>query len=223
MRALYVFLQAVLGLAVIVGLWMAAAALWQEPSKLPPLAATFNRALELATSEDYRAHASASAYVLLWGLLPAIAVGIALGVVAGTSGVLRWLFGPLFITLGAAPLIALMPVLVLWLGLGPNVTTIAVFVITVFPVANVVMASLATRQASMPLAIVRGLRWGVVVGATALAISEMLTARLGAATFIMNAGSQFQTIEVFAGIMLLFVPVIAVAAILQATEEQLAA
>jgi len=69
---------------------------------------------------------------------------------------------------------------------------------------------------------VRGLRWGVVLGATALMICEMLTARSGAGTFIMNAGSQFQTVDVAAGIMLVFVPVIAVAAILQAIEEQLA-
>jgi ABC-type nitrate/sulfonate/bicarbonate transport system permease component len=223
MRALYVFLQAILGIAVIAGLWMAAAALWQEPSKLPPLQTTFDRALQLATSEDYRQHVNASAHILLWGLLPAVAVGILLGVLAGISGVLRWLFGSLFITLGAAPLVALMSMLVLWLGLGPNVTAIAVAVITVFPVANAVMMSLATRQGSVLLAVVRGLRWGVVFGATALAISEMLTARLGAATFIMNAGSQFQTIDVVAGIALVFVPVIAVAVILQAIEEQLAA
>jgi ABC-type nitrate/sulfonate/bicarbonate transport system permease component len=223
MRALYVFLQAILGLAVIAGLWMAAAALWQDPSKLPPLEATFNRVLELAASEDYRQHLEASAYVLLGGLLPAVTVGILLGLLAGLSGVLRWLLGSLFITLGAAPLVALMSMLLLWFGLGPRLTIIAVAVITVLPVANVVMMSLASRQGSILLAIVRGLRWGVVFGATALAICEMLTARLGAATFIMNAGSQFQTADVVAGIVLLFVPVIAVAVILQAIEEQLAA
>jgi ABC-type nitrate/sulfonate/bicarbonate transport system permease component len=223
MRALYVFLQAILGIAIIAGLWMAAATLWQDPGKLPPLQTTFDRALQLATSEDYRQHVNASAHVLLWGLLPGVAVGILLGVLAGISGVLRWLFGSLFITLGAAPLVALMSMLVLWLGLGPNVTAIAVAVITVFPVANAVMMSLATRQGSVPLAVVRGLRWGVVLGATALAICEMLIARLGATKFIMNAGSQFETLNVAAGIALVFVPVIAVAVILQAIEEQLAA
>jgi ABC-type nitrate/sulfonate/bicarbonate transport system permease component len=223
MRALYVFLQAILGIAIIAGLWMAAAALWQDPGKLPSLQATFDRALQLATSEDYRQHANASAHVLLWGLLPAVAVGILLGILAGISGVLRWLFGSLFITLGAAPLVVLLSMLVLWLGLGPNVTATAVAVITVFPVANAVMMSLATRQTSISLAVVRGLRWGVVIGTTALAICEMMTARLGAATFIMNAGSQFQTADVVAGVALVFVPVIAVAVILQAIEEQLAA
>jgi ABC-type nitrate/sulfonate/bicarbonate transport system permease component len=54
-------------------------------------------------------------------------------------------------------------------------------------------------------------------------ICEMLAARAGAGTFIMNAGAQFDTVGVAAGIMLVFVPVIAVAAILQGIEEQLAA
>jgi ABC-type nitrate/sulfonate/bicarbonate transport system permease component len=223
MRAFNVFLQAILGLALIAGIWMAAATLWQDPGKLPPLPATFNRALELAASEDYRQHVNASAYVLLWGLLPAVVGGILLGLLAGISGVLRWLLGSLFITLGTAPLVALLSMLLLWLGLGPNVTAIAVAVIVVFPVANVVMVSLASRQAFTALAFVRGLRWGVVLGATALAICEMLIARLGVAKFIMVAGSQFETLNVAAGTVLLFVPVIAVAAILQAIEAQLAA
>jgi ABC-type nitrate/sulfonate/bicarbonate transport system permease component len=223
MRALNVFLQAILGLAVIAGIWVAAAALWQDPGKLPPLQATLDRALELATSDDYREHVNASAHVLLWGLLPAVIGGILLGLLTGVSAVLRWLFGSLLITLGTAPLVALLSMLLLWLGLGPNVTAIAVAVIVVFPVANVVMMSLASRQASTALAFVRGLRRGVVLGATALVICEMLIARFGVAKFIMVAGSQFETLNVAAGTVLLFVPVIAVAAILQAIEEQLAA
>jgi ABC-type nitrate/sulfonate/bicarbonate transport system permease component len=223
MRAFNVVLQAILGLTVIALAWWATAGFLQDPNKLPLPATALNRAIQLATSDDYRQHVDASTLILLGGVLPAIAGGILLGVLAGISGVLRWLIGPLFVTLGTAPLIALMSMLLLWVGLGPNLTLIAVGFITLFPVANVVMVSLASRQGSVLLAAVRGLRWGVVLGATALVICEMLTARLGAATFIMNAGSQFQTTDVMAGIVLVFVPVIAVAAILQAIEEQLAA
>lgn len=222
MRALFVILQAILGLAVIALAWWAAAALLQDPNRLPLLDTTLDRALQLATSGDYRQHIDASAAVLLWGALPAVVGGILLGVLAGLSPVFRWLLGPLFITLAAAPLIALVSMLLLWFGLGPNLTTIAVAIMTLFPVANAVMMSLATRQASAALATVRGLRWGAALSATALVICEMLTARAGVATYVMNAGSQFQTTDVAAGIVLVFMPVIAVAAILQAIEEQLA-
>jgi ABC-type nitrate/sulfonate/bicarbonate transport system permease component len=222
MRALFVILQAMLGLAIIALAWMAAAALVHDPNKLPSLEAVLNRTLQLATSDDYRQHVNASTSVLLFGLVPAIVGGVLLGWLAGISTVARWLLGPIVITLGAAPLIALMPMLLQWIGLGPNLTTIAVALITVFAVANAVMMSLGTRLGSLSLAIVRGLRWGVVLGALALVICEMLTARFGVATYIMNAGAQFETTNVGAGIVLLFVPVITLATILQAIEEQLA-
>ena len=51
----------------------------------------------------------------------------------------------------------------------------------------------------------------------------MLAARTGAGTFIMTASAQFNIVGVAAGIMLVFLPVIAIAAILQGIEEQLAA
>jgi len=112
--------------------------------------------------------------------------------------------------------------LLLWVGLGPNLTLIAAGIITLFPVANLVMMSMASRQGSVLLAALRGLRWGVVLGATALVVCEMLTSRIGAGAFIMQAGSQFQSTDVMAGVVLVFVPVIAVAALLQAIEEQMA-
>jgi ABC-type nitrate/sulfonate/bicarbonate transport system permease component len=223
MRVLYVALQAIIGLAIIAVAWIAASVIIQDTNRLPALGTVVNRAIELATSDGYRQHIDASTSVLLRGLLPAIGGGILFGIIAGLFGPFRWLLGPLFVALAAVPLIALMPLLLLWFGLGPNLTATAVAIITVFPVANAVMISLASRQNQVALAIVRGLRWGVVVGASALVICEMLAARAGAGTFIMNAGAQFDTVGVAAGIMLVFVPVIAVAAILQGVEEQLAA
>jgi NitT/TauT family transport system permease protein len=223
MRVLYVGLQAVIGLAIIAVAWIAASVIIQDTNRLPALGTVVNRAIELATSDSYREHINASTSLLLRGLLPAIVGGILFGTIAGLFAPFRWLLGPLIIVLAAVPLIALMSLLLLWFGLGPTLTATAVAIITMFPVANAVMMSLASRQNQIALAIVRGLRWGVVFGVSALVICEMLTARTGAGTFIMNAGAQFDTVGVAAGIVLLFVPVIAVVAILQGIEEQLAA
>jgi len=205
MRVLYVVLQAIIGLAIIAVAWIVASVVVQDANKLPALGTVVNRALELATSDSYREHVNASTSVLLLGLLPAIAAGILFGFIAGVSPVFRWLFGPLFVTLAAVPLIALMPLLLLWFGLGPILTASAVAIITFFPVANVVMTSLASRQGTVALAIVRGLRWGIVFGASSLVICEMLAARTGAGTFIMTASAQFNIVGVAAGIMLVFV------------------
>ncbi len=223
MRVLYVGLQAVIGLAIIAVAWIAASVIIQDTNRLPALGTVVNRAIELATSDSYREHINASTSLLLRGLLPAIVGGILFGTIAGLFAPFRWLLGPLIIVLAAVPLIALMSLLLLWFGLGPTLTATAVAIITIFPVANAVMMSLASRQNQIALAIVRGLRWGVVFGVSALVICEMLTARTGAGTFIRNAGAQFDTVGVAAGIVLLFLPVIAVVAILQGIEEQLAA
>ena len=223
MRVLLGIVQAILGLAIIALAWTVAAIIVQDPGKLPSLGTTLSRAFELARSDDYWQHIVASISVVLMGLVPTVVVGILLGILAGMSTVLRWLLGPIFITLAAAPMVAVMSLLVLWLSLGPGLTATAVAIMTLFPVANAVMMSLTTRQGFVSLAVVRGVRWGVVFGAGALVISEMLTARVGVGTYIMTAGAQFETTNVAAGIVLVFVPVIAVVAILQAIEEQLAA
>lgn len=223
MRVLFGFLQAILGLALVALAWTAAAAIVQDASRLPSVGTALSRALELVTGDDYRQHLEASASILLKGMLPAIAGGILLGIIAAITPVLRWLLGSIVMTTAAAPLIALMPMLLLWFGLGATLTTIAVAVLTLFPVANAVMMSRGSRQSSIALAIVRGIRLGIVFGATALVICEMLTARAGVGTFIMNAGAQFDATSAAAGIVLVFVPVIVVVALLQGIEEQLAA
>ena len=224
MRALYVFLQAILGLAIIAVAVDGGRRSLQDSEQAAVAGDDARTGRSSSRRRKTIGSTSTPARTSCCGACCRRSPSASCSAFSPASrAVLRWLFGPLFITLGAAPLIALMSMLLLWFGLGPNLTAIAVAIITVFPVANAVMMSLATRQGSISLAVVRGLRWGVVFGATALVICEMLTARLGAGTFIMNAGSQFQTVDVAAGIMLVFVPVIAVAAILQAIEEQLAA
>ena len=55
MRVLYVFLQAIVGLAIIAAAWIAASVVVQDVNKLPALGTVVNRAIELATSDDYRA------------------------------------------------------------------------------------------------------------------------------------------------------------------------
>src|SRR3989337_653653 len=106
MRVLLGIAQAILGLAILALVWAAAAAIVQDPNKLPSLGATLGRASELAASDDYRQHIAASVAVLLMGLVPAIVIGTLTGILAGMSTVLRWLLGPIFITLAAAPLVA---------------------------------------------------------------------------------------------------------------------
>src|SRR5262249_4403739 len=133
-------LQAIIGLILIAVIWMIAAAVTDSVVRLPGLGVVIGKAIELAGSEDYARHVAESGSELLNGLGPALVIGILLGLLAGLSGAVRWLVGPFAIALAAAPLVVLLPLFVLWWGLGvafPSIgvttQTIAVFVVSLFP------------------------------------------------------------------------------------------
>jgi ABC-type nitrate/sulfonate/bicarbonate transport system permease component len=224
MRAFGVLFQAVLGLLLIALFWTGAATILQDP-RVPMPAAILDQILLLAASDDYLRHVSASTSVLLYGLLPGIIAGVTIGLVAGVSRPLRWIVGPLVVTLAAAPLIVLMPLLVIWMGLRMELNVVIVFVMTAFPVMNAVMVALATRQGGTPrlaFVIFHGLRWGMALGATALVVSEMLGSTSGIGTFFMNAAAKQDALRIAAGMVLVVVPTVLVVAMLQAIEQQLA-
>jgi len=226
MRAFGTLLQAILGLALIALAWTATAAFMQD-SRVPMPGPIVDRIRELVVSDDYLEHVRASMTIMTGGLLPGLAAGVVFGLLAGRSQLMRWIFGPLIVTLAAAPLIALMPLLVLWMGLRVELNIVVVFIMTAFPVMNAVMTMLKAQAGSAPkrmsVAVVHGLRWGVMLGVTALVISEKLASRSGVGTFIMNAAAKLDAVSIAAGIVMIVVPTVVIVAILQAIEEQIAA
>jgi NitT/TauT family transport system permease protein len=240
-------LQAIIGIVVIAVIWMIAAAVVDNTVRLPTLGAVIAKAVELAGSEDYARHVSESGSDLLKGLVPALATGILLGLLAGFSGVARWLVGPVAVTLAAVPLVVLLPLFVLWWGLGvafPSIglttQSFAVFVISVFPIMNTVMIGVGAKRSrrTIPVdeegkpvlttgggtarAIVSGLRIGVTFGMTALVASEFMQSTRGVGFFIMNSATLFDTTAMMAGVILVALPTLLVVVLLQAIEEQLA-
>jgi ABC-type nitrate/sulfonate/bicarbonate transport system permease component len=234
-------LQAIVGLAVIAVIWIIAALVVDSAVRLPTLGAVLAKATELASSEDYLRHVEESGTALLTGLVPALVAGVLLGLFAGLSGAMRWLIGPLAVTLAAAPLVVLVPAFVLWWGLTITTKAIAVFVIAVFPIINTVMVGVGAKRhrgnagldddgrpvpasgGGTARAIFCGLRLGVLFGVTALILCEFMASTRGVGFFIMNSASLFDTTAMMAGVVLVVVPTVLVVALLQAIEEQLAA
>jgi ABC-type nitrate/sulfonate/bicarbonate transport system permease component len=206
------------GLALIAVTWQVAALLIDSPTRLPAMTVVVAKALALAQSADYMRHASDSATALLYGLLPAVIGGILLGMMADASAGIRLLIGPLAVTLGAAPLVALLPMFVAWWGLTMTMKAGIVGVAAGFPVMNAVMV--AAGEKSRTVAILHGLRLGVVLGVSALIVAEFVAGSRGVGFIIMSSASMFDTTTTLAGIVLVTVPTIAVAALLQAIEAQ---
>jgi NitT/TauT family transport system permease protein len=82
----------------------------------------------------------------LAGFAIAIAVGLGLGVAIGAS---RWLYQaiyPLLVGFNAIPKVAIVPVLVIWLGIGTVPAIITAFLLSFFPIVVNVATGVATVE-----------------------------------------------------------------------------
>lgn len=68
------------------------------------------------------------------GFVPSIALGIAFGVVLALVRPLRELLDPLLTAMYTAPVIAFIPILVVWFGVGTYSKVVIVFISAIFPI-----------------------------------------------------------------------------------------
>jgi ABC-type nitrate/sulfonate/bicarbonate transport system permease component len=134
------------GLALMAVAWVVAAPMIDNVAKLPSLASVLQRAIELAPSDEFLRDFGDSMTALLIGLLPALLAGVFFGMIAGMSKGTRWLFGPFAVTLGATPLILLVPLFFAWWGVSIATRAVAVFVMVGFPIMNMVMVATGTKR-----------------------------------------------------------------------------
>jgi ABC-type nitrate/sulfonate/bicarbonate transport system permease component len=238
-------LEAILGLAVIAAAWVVVAT-GAGAGKLPGLPIVFQKALELAPSDEFLRHFGDSVSALVLGLLPALLAGVFFGMIAGMSRGTRWLFGPFAVTLGCTPLVVLVPLFFAWWGMGIATKAAAVFALVAFPIMNMVMVATGTKRRAMvasgngsrrhapavdlesmntaaaAAAIVGGLRVGLVIGVSALVIVEFMAANHGVGYFIAQSASTGDMTSTLAGIGIVALPTILTATFLQAIQEQVA-
>ncbi len=169
-----------------------------------------------------------SAQPFLAGYALAAILGVPIGLLLGRYRVLQAAFG-IYVTAGySTPLIALVPLLLLWFGLGFTVKTVIIFLLTFFPicinswagvravpkslveVGTAFCASQQTimRQIVLPAVlpyIMAGLRLGVGKAVIAMVIAEFLTAISGLGGVIMSSANAFRTADMFVPIILIMV------------------
>jgi NitT/TauT family transport system permease protein len=159
----------------------------------------------------------------LAGFIIAVVLGVLLGIVIGTSRVIYRGFYPLLVGFNAIPKIAVVPVFVVWFGIGTVPAVLTAFLVSFFPITVNVATGLATIEAEL-LELLRSLgasKWEIVrkVGlprslpyffaslkiAITLAfigaiISETVAANRGIGYLMMAAASNFKTSLVFSGL-----------------------
>jgi len=179
------------------------------------------------------------------GYLIAVLIGIPLGLVVGRFRVLEAALG-IFVTGGyAMPLVALVPLLVLWLGLGFAVKVAVIFLMSVFPIAIntwlgvkvvpkslievgrafVASDSVILRRIILPATlpyIMAGLRLALGRAVVAMVIAEFFTAISGLGGIIINAANSFDTATMFVPIVLLMVMATALNSLVGYIERKVA-
>ncbi len=128
-------LQRLVPLVLLAALWETVSQLHLvNPSALPPFSAVCKAWWELAISGDLFFHGITSLLNLVVGLTLAIFVGIVLGILMGRSQIMDDLFGPVVNAIYPLPKPALIPVLIMWFGLGAASKIATIFIGTLTPV-----------------------------------------------------------------------------------------
>jgi NitT/TauT family transport system permease protein len=160
------------------------------------------------------------------GYVLAIVIGVPLGLVIGRFRVAEAALG-IYVTAGyAMPLVALVPLLMLWLGLGFAVKVSVVFLMALFPItintwlgvvavpktlievgksfvaSDIVILRRIVLPATLPY-IMAGIRLAVGRAVVGMVIAEFFTTISGLGAIIINSANNFDTATMFVPIIVL--------------------
>ena len=171
-------------------------------------------------------------FVTMWttmaGFGLAVAFGLFLGLVVGWSrAIYRGLY-PVMIGFNSIPKVAVVPILVMWFGIGEIPAILTAFLISFFPIVVNVATGLATiepeledvlralgaskldvmRKVGIPRAMpyfFGSLKVAITLAFVGAVVSETIAANAGLGYLMTQAGSNFQMPLVFAGLLALAV------------------
>ncbi len=234
-----------IALAVVLGLWqLAGSAGWVSSLFLPTPAAILRAIYHLALGGALWLHLSHSILRIGAGWMLGTLAGIVVGFAIGLSGVARGVGLTFISALFPIPKIALLPLLILWLGIGepPKIATIALGVffstaISAYSGVDAVPRNLIRMAQSFNVPFPR-IVWGVIwpgalpsilagfriTAAIALLLvvsAEMIGAEYGIGAFVLQAGNLMQTDQLLAGVVILSLFGLAVGRLLDWLEARL--
>jgi NitT/TauT family transport system permease protein len=163
-------------------------------------------------------------WVTMVGFAIAIVVGVLLGFLIGSSRLAYTAIYPLMVAFNAVPKAAVVPILVVWFGIGVGPGVLTAFLISFFPITVNIATGLATLEPELEdvLRVLGARRWDVLVkvglprsmpyfyGSLKIAITlafvgtvlaEMTAGDSGIGYLISSAGSQQRVPLAFAGLV----------------------
>ena len=215
------------------------------PRFLPPPSAIAVAFYDVTVTGELLRQLWQTASVLLVGFSLAIVTGVALGVAMGTFATLRRVLDPYVNAFNAMPTVALVPLVIIWLGLEFQAKVFLTWLVAVFPiiinsqigVANVPPAFLETARAfgcdrwqtfrrvvlhaAVPF-LIAGIRLGLGKALVGVVVAEMFTALAGLGYMVVLYGNTFRTAELFVPIVVLALLSIGITKLIYSLERRVA-
>lgn len=184
---------------------------------------------------------SGTEFLLGYGL--AASIGIPLGLATGWWRRLSFVLGPFIDTLNAVPRLTLLPLIIIWFGIGIWSKVMVVFLGAVIPILISTHSGVQTNEArflkvarsfgaselkilssiilpgTVPF-IFTGLKYGVGRALLGVVVGELYAATAGVGYMIGAAGNTFQTDVVFFGILTFTIAGLAGVAVLDLLERR---
>ena len=196
---------------------------------------------------QYRAPIADNSWVTLWTTLAGFAIatvfGLGLGIAIGWHRAIYAGIYPVLVGFNSIPKVAVVPVLILWFGLGEIPAILTAFLISFFPIAVNVATGLATTEPELEdvlralgaskLDIMRkvgiprslpyffgSLKVAITLAFVGAVVSETVGANKGLGKLMLDAQASFQVPIVFAGLLVLAVLGILLYAMTAAVEAR---
>lgn len=203
-------------------IWQAVVVIFQiEPFLLPSPVAIFDAFLQYRNSILIHAWFTMVSTMIGFGL--GIVVGLLLGIVIGSSRLVYAGLYPVLIGFNSIPKVAMVPILVLWLGIGQPTAVATAFLLCFFPIAVNVATGLATvepeledvlrslgasrldvlMKVGLPRAMpyfFASLKVAITLAFVGAVISETLASNDGIGYLMIQASAQFRVPLMFAGL-----------------------
>jgi len=208
-----------------------------SPSRVAGAGAT------LIADPDFWNDVRVSASEFMFGYVGAAVIGIPLGLAMGWSRRISYIFNPFVDTLNAVPRVTLLPLLIIWFGIGIWSKVAVVFLGAVIPIIIGALAGVKTNEArfltmarsfsatrvkifgsiilpgTVPF-IFTGLKYAAGRALLGVVVGELYAATAGVGHMIADAGNLFQTDTLFFGVFVFTATGLVVVALLDRLERR---
>jgi ABC-type nitrate/sulfonate/bicarbonate transport system permease component len=203
----------------------------------------FKAAVAMFSSGEIYNDLKISSIEFFWGYILAVVVAIPFGIVTGWYKRASYLFDPFVNAMNATPRVALLPLVIIWLGIGILSKVGIIFLGAVFPMLinardgvkttplNLINAARSFGASewqvfksvifpsTLPF-ILTGLRIAVGRALVGVLVGELYAATAGIGFMITVAGATFQTDKVFVGVLIFAISGIILTDILDRVEHR---